>query len=114
MWSTSQRSTGASHPGQRHVKSRHRTKSAVAAEGRYPGSACPVGKFTGLNVAELASSRTDSAGRIPNEDRYPGWLLLPSIVACSASTWLTAAFAAARCAGSDKSHACISGIVYKV
>ena len=44
--------------------------SSVVAEGRYPGSGvASVGTSNGLSVAVAASSRTDSAGRIPNPGR---------------------------------------------
>ena len=45
----------------------------VLAEGRYPGSGvAPAGVCNGLICAVAASSRTDSAGRMPSPGRYPG------------------------------------------
>ena len=72
MWSISHTSAGASHPGNRHVKSRHRTNSANAVDGRYPDSGFPSGTVRGFSLADLAKSRTDSAGKIPNPGKKPG------------------------------------------
>jgi hypothetical protein len=41
VWSMSHRSTGASQPGHRHVRSRHRTNSAVFFEGDNPHRVVP-------------------------------------------------------------------------
>ena len=95
---------GLSQCGHRHVRSRHRTNSTSFADGRYPGSGpASVGTGRGFTWRLAASARTDSAGRIPNPGRYPGLLLVPSRVACSASTWITADAAAARWAPAGQS-----------
>ena len=48
-------------------------RTATPAEGRYPGSAvAALGTSNGCSFAVAASSRTVSAGRIPNPGRYPG------------------------------------------
>ena len=65
-------STGRSHPGQRHVRSRHRTTPRSSPTGRYPGSgATPVGTFNGLSVAVAATSRTLLGGQHPKPGQIP-------------------------------------------
>ena len=62
VWSRSQWVAGRSHPGARHVRSRARTNSASAVEGRYPDSGHAwAGFISGRTRASLANSATNSA-----------------------------------------------------
>jgi hypothetical protein len=89
VWSIWQTAAGASQPGNRHVKSRQRTNSANAADGRYPASAHTGGNGTVLIFALAANSRSSGAGTGPKPARYPGAVEVPSTEACSAITWIT-------------------------
>ena len=65
VWSRSQWVAGRSHPGARHVRSRARTNSASAVEGRYPDSGARLGGVhqRAYPRASLANSATNSADK---------------------------------------------------
>src|SRR3954452_9151042 len=77
VWSKSQTSAGSSQPGNRHVKSRQRTKRANPADGAYRGSgALSPGWITGRIVAVVASlAANNGAGSIPPPSTTAGLAL---------------------------------------
>ena len=68
----SQNSAGSSQPGKRQVRSRTRTKSSSAADGRYPGSGASPGRRTSLTLApERIRSASNGVGTILSRSSRP-------------------------------------------